>query len=195
MDLTVREAATLLGVPTRTLRGQLARGDMPGKRRGGRWVLCAQDLPLNEAQRRQLAARADAVRATVEEALPSRLAPTRGSAGRSVLDCAVYRTLRGVIDGIRAAPDQAGLQPALDALRASVLDLSDAIAHFDADIKRELLLRARSGIGRAVGLLLLAADNPPPEPFAGWILGLEQGALPALSGLLRWVERLPGPRR
>lgn len=54
MELSVREAAVLTGRPPRTLRAQLARGEMPGVKRNGRWVVDRRHLPLTEDQRRRL---------------------------------------------------------------------------------------------------------------------------------------------
>ncbi len=51
MDLSVREAALLTGRSPRTLRAQLARGEMPGVKRNGRWVLDRRNLPLTDDQR------------------------------------------------------------------------------------------------------------------------------------------------
>lgn len=78
MELNVREAATLMGRSPRTVRAQLARGDLPGVKRQGQWRLQRRHLPLTEDQRRALQARAEGIRQLVEEALPGRTAATSG---------------------------------------------------------------------------------------------------------------------
>ena len=52
MELSITEAATLLGRSARTVRAQVARGELPGFKRGGQWVIRKEALPLSEAQRR-----------------------------------------------------------------------------------------------------------------------------------------------
>ena len=51
MELTVREAAALMGRSARPVRAQVARGELPGVKRGGRWLIPRKALPLTEAQR------------------------------------------------------------------------------------------------------------------------------------------------
>ncbi len=43
MKLSARETATLLGRNIRTVRGQLARGELPGVKEDGRWVVKRED--------------------------------------------------------------------------------------------------------------------------------------------------------
>ena len=76
MELSVREAATLMGRSPRTVRAQLARGELPGVKRGGRWRVQRRHLPLTEDQRRALQTKADGIRQLVDDALPGRTATT-----------------------------------------------------------------------------------------------------------------------
>ena len=61
MELSIREAAALLGRSPRTLRAQVARGEIVGVRRGRGWVIQREHLPLTEGQRAALQARAQQV--------------------------------------------------------------------------------------------------------------------------------------
>ena len=70
MDLTVREAATLLGCSARSVRARLVRGSLPGQKKGSTWTIPRDRLPLTELQRRKLQRKADAVRRAVEDVLP-----------------------------------------------------------------------------------------------------------------------------
>jgi excisionase family DNA binding protein len=72
MLLSVAEAAELLGLTPRAVRGRLARGELPGRKQGRRWVIPRRALPLDAAAHRALLDRADHVREAVERALPSR---------------------------------------------------------------------------------------------------------------------------
>ena len=59
MQLTLTQAATVLGVSARTLRDRLQRGDLCGSKRGGRWIVDSHSLPMSEAQHRSMQARAE----------------------------------------------------------------------------------------------------------------------------------------
>ncbi|MCB9765616.1 MAG: helix-turn-helix domain-containing protein [Alphaproteobacteria bacterium] len=193
MDLTLREAATLLGRSPRTLRGQLARGDVPGRKKGGRWLIPSDTLPLTEPQRRALQAKADEVRELVEDALPSRTARRRKEGLRSVVDLEAFRVGRPVLRALQAA-DRPALVPAAAELERCLVILAEGCHLFHREPKLAALNEARSHLGRAIGHLALAAEDPTAEPEATWLSTLEREALPALSGLVRWAERLPQGR-
>ncbi len=103
MELTVREAAVLLARKPRTIRAQLARGELPGKKRDGVWRLESRTLPLTEAQRGVLQRKADRVRQVVEGALPSRMAASAGQRSRSIADLDAFRRGAEVLADMRTA--------------------------------------------------------------------------------------------
>lgn len=65
MELTLKEAATILGLTERAVRARITRGSLPGHKRGGRWVIRRADLDLDPDQRRRLRDVSDTIRATV----------------------------------------------------------------------------------------------------------------------------------
>lgn len=71
MELTIREAATVLGISERAVRSRIRRGTLPARKRGGRWMLSRAALPLDATQRKRLHAKADALRDAIEDALPA----------------------------------------------------------------------------------------------------------------------------
>jgi excisionase family DNA binding protein len=73
MELTIREAATLLGRSERAVRAQVARKALPAVKRGGRWMTPRHALPLTDAQRQAVREKADDVRAAVESAVRKHL--------------------------------------------------------------------------------------------------------------------------
>jgi hypothetical protein len=79
-------------------------------------------------------------------------------------------------------------------LEEEALRLAQANAQFDRDLKVSELRAARSALGRAIGRLLLEAEEPVPEPVASWLRTLEGEVLPLMAGLSRWAERLPRGR-
>ena len=78
MELSIREAATLLHQSPRTVRDRAARGDLPAQKRDGHWVIRSEHLPLDARQQRAVQARADELRAALDAALPGRAAATPG---------------------------------------------------------------------------------------------------------------------
>ncbi|MCP3916967.1 MAG: hypothetical protein GY711_15570, partial [bacterium] len=92
----------MMGISPRTLRDRLARGDVVGAKRGGRWFVDSHRMPLTEVQRISMQARAAEIRGVVEAALPSRAAATRERKHRSVADLDVFREARNVAASMRA---------------------------------------------------------------------------------------------
>jgi len=193
MEISVREAATLLGRSRRTVRAQLARGDLAGRKRQGRWRVDRRHLPLTEAQHQALQRKADDVRQAVEAALPSRLSRDGGDRSRSVLDLDAFRIGAEVLGEVRK--DGSGLAEERQARIAAALEqgllaLTEATLHFDRGRKQEALHRCRGHLAEALGLLLLAPGSAPGQPVAEWSRRLEKEMAPALAGFARWVDRL-----
>ncbi|MCC7011182.1 MAG: helix-turn-helix domain-containing protein [Planctomycetes bacterium] len=194
MDLSLREAAALLGRNPRTLRAQLARGEIAGRKSGKHWLVPRHSLPLTEAQRRTLQVRADELRAAVDEALPSRTATDRGPRRRSVADLDCFRAAQRVLRDMRAqAPGDASatsdLARAREQVEAGLLHLSEASHLYHPRLKLRATRHAHSAFARAVGLLFLEVDAAPAPPRLAWIVALESEVLPAVGGLMRWSER------
>ncbi|MCK6504091.1 helix-turn-helix domain-containing protein [Myxococcota bacterium] len=102
MELTVREAATLLGRSPRAVRAQAARGELPAVKRGRQWLIVSEGVPLTPTQRRAVQARADSVRAVVEAALPGRDARSTGDRYRGLGDLEAFVLVRDAARGARA---------------------------------------------------------------------------------------------
>jgi len=198
MELSVREAATLMGRSPRTVRAQLARGDLPGIKKNGQWRVRRRHLPLTEAQHLALQNKAQSVRDAVEKALPSRIARSSGDRTKSIIDLEAFRSGASVLQSLRtfqgATPPESALRGAEQELEEALLALSEAVLQFDRPLKLEALNRSRARVARAVALLLLNADMPPREPILGWVRQLEGEVAAGIGGLARWVDRLRGQR-
>ena len=199
MQLSVSEAATLLGRSPRAVRAQLARGDIEGVKRDGVWRIERGSLPLNETQRRSLQAKAELVRRAVEDALPSRTATTTGRRSRSLADMTAFRKGAQLLGEIRSAECSSLGEPAQGQIcrlfEQALLKLAEAEQHFDRELKLAAVNRARAALARVVGCLLMEAGIPPPEPAFGWLTTLEGEVMPAVAGFARWVDRLPQGER
>jgi hypothetical protein len=198
MDLSAREAATLLGRNPRTVRGQLARGELPGIKQDGRWVLRREDLPLTDSQRRALQAKAGRVRRAVENALPSRMARRQGDRSRSLADLDAFRLGAELLAEVRAhgnAVDGGRRAQVAEMLESGLLAVAEAAYQYDRDLKLAALNRARGDLSRAGAALLLEAGVLPGEPVASWVAALEREVLPAVAGFARWADGLGRARR
>lgn len=194
MELTIREAAALMGVSQRTLRARAARGDIPARKRGGVWKIQRRDLPLTEGQRAGLQARAEQVRQAVEDALPSRLASHAGDRRRSLADLDAFRLCLRVRQDIAQAEPTDGRQRAQAELTAALEAIAEASLLYARGAKLDALDQARRAMGHAIAQLLIEGGIPPKEPEHTWLCNLEQNAVPAVAGLARWAARLQGPR-
>lgn len=192
----MREAATLMGRSPRTVRAQLARGELPGVKRDGRWRVHKRHLPLTESQQRALDAKADTVRVTVEDALTSRRGPRSGERSRSIADLDAFRLGAEVLAKLRSTEPEhsssAARQEACESLEASLLALAEASLHFEQRAKRAALDRCRSNLARTVARLLLSDDG---EVASGCARQLEDGMAPAVAGFARWIDRLGRKQR
>jgi len=184
--LSVTETAQLLGVSTRTVRSRLAKGELPGRKKGGRWVVARDALPLPEAEHRRLQQRSEAIRETVDAALPSRTTGQRRR--RSVIDEVAFRAAHALRSELRASPHPAAA-PAAEAIEEGLVSLALALHEWRSEPRLEALTRTRAAMSRAVAGLLLAGPLPPADPVRGWVVSLEHEVLPPLSGLFRRAER------
>jgi len=188
MDLSIREAATLLGISPRAVRARITRGDLPGVKRGGRWTLPRESLPLTEPQRRDLQARADEMHAIVEQVAPSRRARTRDRRAWSLLDLKAFRVGAGVLAALQASANPAHHRAA-EMLEVGLLAMAEGCYRYQTARKVEAWGRARDAFSQTAARIALAADEPLDEPALGWLQAIEGELLSALVGLVRRVER------
>ncbi|MBI4881452.1 MAG: helix-turn-helix domain-containing protein [Planctomycetes bacterium] len=190
MQLTLREAATLLGCNGRTLRARLARGDVPGQKRGSKWLIDSDAVPLTSEQRARLEGRAAEIRQTVEDQL-GRMLRGRRSRRRSLLDLDAYRAGSKLLRAAAELPlskDDAGLVRAR--LRAGMLSLAEGAHAFDPGDKVAAFRATRRCLSPALATVLLASSDPLPPAVEAWVVAMEQDMLPSIAGLLRWSEGL-----
>lgn len=190
MELSVREAAVLSGRSPRTLRAQLARGELPGVKRGGRWVVDRRHLPLTENQRRQLEQKTREVRRQVDRALPSRAAGFRGSRERSLADLDAFRLTLELHRDLQADESLAESKKLARFTHSALLALAETFHEFDHEAKRRSVQRARARLAHLAAALMINHGLPPAEIAFPWLRRLEQEVLPAVAGLARFVDQL-----
>lgn len=191
MRLSIKDAAALCGRNERTLRAQLMRGEIPGKKENGRWMIERSAIPLTDAQRAAWDARAELIRGAVRDALPPGQSGDGKKRRRSALDFDALRAGKSIFDGLalRAeVPSATDVQKrALRYFDRGLLRLCEALYTFDLAAKIRQLRASRSLISRCIGCLVLAA--PPTMPPIETIERIEVEILPAIGGLLRWSEK------
>jgi excisionase family DNA binding protein len=183
MDLTLREAATLLSRSERTLRAQLQRGELRGRKSGRQWLVQSDDLPLTAERRRELARRADLAHEAVEATLPRPVREARRA--RSLGEQAFFTRALELHQALETAAEPAGR--ARSALEAGLIELAYAHVEFEPALRLASLRAVRRAWSQALAALLLARPAAP-ELVGRAIETLEQELLPRLGGLLRWTD-------
>lgn len=180
MELSVEEAAGLLRITPRAVRKRLEKGELPGKKRNGRWRIAREALPLDDVERARVTARAAAVRAAVEDALPSHLGKDR-SKHRSLVDLDAWRFAHALRQRVTGTPAAACLDQALS-------EIAEAWVVWDPGAQRVLWDRARRACSRALNVLLVEQALPPPAAIAAVAADIERLLIPAINGCLRRAE-------
>ena len=184
MELSLSEAARLLGKSERQVRYLIRSGGLPAKKADGRWRIQRADLPLSEGQQR--AAQVKAERA-VEIALEV-LQPAADSGGErrrrySVEELRAYREGAPLYRDFLSAAGAA--HPAVEFLREALMLLACGCHEFQGREKAAFYSRAREQASRAVMALLLDGA----ETYREIVARCETAVLPALGGLIRQAEQ------
>lgn len=196
MDLSLNDAATLLGKSPRQVRYLIRQEKLGARKVGGQWVIASADLPLTDAQRQAAAARAADVREAVDAALGPGLAAAEGAAGagdaRSAKRRYSLRDLRAYQKGeplyretaARFGPED----PASVRLRRALEHLAQGCHCYLPQEKTAAYGEARREAAAAVVELMIggAAGEPIRAALADRV---EQELLPDVSGLIRGAER------
>lgn len=178
MDLTLREAALLLSRSERTVRAQLARGELRGRKCGRSWLLRSEDLPLTASARSDLARRAEVAHEAVEASLPDRVRQARRRLPIAELE--LFRLGRDFLGELRA---RLCLRPLVGPFESGLRDVVLARHEFDPVLAREALRNVRRSWSEVLfRLLTLEADEVVGAELAQ---RLEQELLRRLGGMLR----------
>jgi len=179
VDLTLTQAAQLLGKTRRQVEYMIRTARLPARKEGGRWVVKDTDLPLSPGQRQARERKAAALHAVAEEVLGEAAPKTR----YSLRDLKAFREGLAAYTAARGAlPDT---HPALPLLRQALDEVAVGCHRFERRGKAEAYGRARDCASRAACALLV--DTLPDGEAL--IERIEQALIPAIAGLLRRADR------
>lgn len=191
MELSVAEAASVLGQSQRQVRYGIRRGSLPARKVGGQWRIDSTDLPLSEKQRQALQSRLEVAGRALEEGLrAARKATSDGPEKKhfSVNDLEAFRSGRSILGDARA-----GLGASDDACRsleAALVQVAGGCHCFHPADKARRFAEARDQVSTAVAALLIApAGGGKDDLRRDLVARLEQELLPRIGGLLARHEK------
>lgn len=175
MQLSLTQAAQLLGKSRRQPEYMIQQGRLKAAKDGGRWQVDEADLPLSAQQRQAVRRRADALRDTAAQVLDQ----TAPRVGYSMTDLQAFRAAQAIWrDATAALPaGHAGLQRLRDALD----QIAVGCHRYARADKAAAYQSARDTLSQAACALLLDDAEPAAELAAR----IEREAIPSLGGLLR----------
>ncbi len=190
MELTITEAAHLLGRNTRQIRYMIKSGKLKAQKRAGKWSIDRDELPLSDEQASATTRKLEQAKVIVEEALgaPLAVAEEEAMARRRRYAIAQQPAFRLALPAYREALTLlGGDHAAAVALRQALFLITEGWHEFQARHKIPILRQARQHLCQALTELLLIDDgNPETVALAETI---ELRILPSLGGMLRHAEK------
>lgn len=180
MDLSLDEAAVLLGKSARQLRYLVAQGRIPARKEGTRWMFRREDLPISQATQARREQHLDALTDIVEDTLQIKHRPPRFS----LADLKAFQVCRPLYLDVVAA--HGAEHAAALALKTTLLALGAGCHRFHPADKTAAYRDARDAASAAATELMI---NDPDSPLARRV---EQELMPAVAGLLRRIDRRGG---
>ncbi len=182
-ELTLTEAAQLLGKTPRQVRYMIKTGRLQASKDGERWRIRRDDLPLSERQTLARQAQAEDLRVSVEAALGPHLEPKGAKRGYSVSSMSAFGKGQSLYGEAREALGSD--HPAVSALADSLVSISQGCHRYHDREKLEAYRAAREAAACATAFMLMDGG----EAIGGFARRLEEGVLPAICGLIRRSER------
>ena len=191
MDLSVKEAAALLGKSPRTVRLMIQQGRIVARRDGQQWRidrdrLVGVDAERAEARSSELSQIRDHLDGAIEAVQPPAERPRRSF--YSVRDVTAFSAAASVLAELDDFPADA-IEPARTHLQAFLRCIADAVHQFHPEQKIPRFVEARRLACEALADLVVArgrSDAAALEPLADRV---ERDVLGPLRGLIRSAER------
>jgi excisionase family DNA binding protein len=190
MELTIAEAAQLLGKSDRQVRYMIRKQSLQARKVAGQWRIDRDSLPMSEGQARASEHKLGRARRVVEESLGTTLAVADKEAmeRRRRYRVAVQPAFQLALPVYREAVGILGAEhDAALALRQALFLITEGWHEFRPAQKIEPLRKARVCLCHALTELLLA-DEESTE-ISRLCETIELQVLPSLGGLLRHAEK------
>jgi len=179
MQLSLQQAADLLGKTRRQVVYMIEQGRLPAQKVGGRWVIERAGLTADEAVLQRASQREAHLKAAIEDAL----APTGKTRRYALGDLKAVQLATPIYRELVARG--AEWEPATARMRACLDQLAVGCHRYDRREKTAAYRAARDAASLAAMELWLRATNGN-EPLLD---AIEQNLMAALAGLLRRSER------
>ncbi len=187
MDLSLSEAARLLGKSDRQVRYLIREGKLKARKDSGRWIVRREDLPLSGGQERAAKQKRQRAAQMAEEILRPEGADAKNK--YSIRNLRAYREGSEIYRQLTA--DAGADHAATTGMRESLMLLACGYHEFQAETKADFYARARQEASRVTMALLLEDEEAHREK----VERLENGFLPALGGLVNQAEKRGRGRR
>lgn len=178
MRLTLSETAQRLGKTERQVRYMIEQGQVAAKKRGGRWFLESEDLPLSDGQKEAMDRQVRQLRDAVDDTLG--IASTKRR--YSVRDLVAFQIALPLFQ--QSVKALGADHPASQALHRMLDLLSRGCHRFEPAEKGAAYREARDAASSAVCELLLSGEDTAGEIATE----IEQDLMAAFAGLLRRAE-------
>jgi excisionase family DNA binding protein len=190
MELTIAEAAQLLGKSYRQVRYMIKNQRLSARKVGGQWLIDRTNLPLTEGQARAAEHKLERARQVVEESLgvPLAVAEKEAIERRRRYGVAIQPAFRLAMPVYRKAVEMLGDQHRAGlAIREALFLITEGWHEFRPEQKVEPLRQARIRLCQALTELLLIDDGDPEIKRLAETIELQ--VLPSLGGMLRHAEK------
>lgn len=172
MQLSIAEAAALLGKSVRQVRYMIDMGRIPARKVGGRWVIRKDALPRSVGQRKAQERRRERLRDAVDDALES---PRRTPKKRfSFRDLRAVQLMLPIYEGTRELGED---HPSTLALRMSLEHLCRGCHRYQRGDKAQAYRAGRDEASRAACALALCDTGPAHD----LLTRIEDEVMPALA--------------
>jgi hypothetical protein len=195
VELSIREAAAVLGKSERMVRHLASTGRIAARRDGKRWFIDGDKLgAVADAQRDQVEVVRERVNRTLDRAAPAPSGTAEKRAFYSARDLDAHRSAAAAIVAVTklgaAHPEaRAALDAPTSALRAFLRALTDGCHQFHPQSKIDRFIRARSLLAEAIADLVCFNLLQAEPDVTSLVDGLERDTLGAMRGLLRRAEK------
>jgi excisionase family DNA binding protein len=182
MQLSLPQAAEILGKSRRQVKYLIEQGLLPATKVGGRWVLERDDLQMDEIAQQRASLKQAQLQASIEEALK----PSGKKRFYTLRDIKAVQLATPLYRELLTRGD--GWQKAAQHMRECLDQLAVGCHRYDRREKAAAYSAARDAASLAAIEIVLAHENNDDRTEQTLLDTIEQELMPAFAGLLRRNE-------